>query len=1021
MSETIYTIVESVGKSIETVHSYSDLAKHHPSAGIEPNRKYETIDGHLEEVTKTVDGRILIKKDFVLQINGSNQAIPVPCPISGYVETKKSFGTVNIYDSPNGKLIGRVLHLRTDFFVKNGEYVDYGKPIGIQYGTGAGGNRTFAIHTHLELEREQYLKYINDLASGVIRPPAKNENLIKKEPDGLQSYQLPLRKADGGSYSFDEIYKILEEESSGHYLLGNHNFWHGGIHFTDQSAPQCVDIEPIRCIADGEVIAYRLNKNYLTSEFTGNSACEQLEYSTSFCLVKHNYISPKNKEDGLNKGKQNKLTFYSLYMHLSSYDTYKKNKSNSFNLKVINGGWNARDLPIDEKESQIIGKIPTGVEFEILEERNTADNKYRFAQGRILKGNIGQKKLNDTVWFAIKENGEFLKDSQGNVRFKKIPSMEKLQPSYWSGIVEARVTVPSGLKVRSKPVGGKVGDQLLPNQVLHMGSIIRFNSEQILNLVFPDGNKYPVAECELVSGGLKGEGILPNKFWACVSTDEKYKFLEIHSLTPSIFDSVVIPKCSIKAGDPVGYMGLYETPSSSEAGKKNSKHQLHFEIFTSEEHLSDFLKNSAALKIGRRFLKIASGTPISIELDEEKYSEEKTLTEHILPYSQLEPFKDKSGNEYLKLKIIESQTQKVALIKKSSIGSKGIELICQLDWEKLGFRIVKNNENEQNNYISLNSTPDFFKTIYNEIDKTGDGNGEVTPIELKNSLRDKNLREQWSKIIAYHPTEWSGNSENEKWSILKELLKDYPEILKHESKRIDDLVFWDEIYKSDSYCVPESIYHFHPIAFLEHITINKIDHKWARSSFAELLGKVESNNDYSAYNSLRPLKSYYNTNLTRMTIEEVMKNQADGYMFATGRYQIVTATLEDAVKSLNLDKKLKYDSEMQDKIFEDYILRIKRKPIIDFLEANGSVEEAIYAWAKEFASAGVRKGKKISPVLLKDKDGKPLKDQNGKKIYKNRTAQFEGESYYSNDGLNTAHIMPDDMIKVLEESKKNEL
>jgi len=429
-------------------------------------------------------------------------------------------------------------------------------------------------------------------------------------------------------------------------------------------------------------------------------------------------------------------------------------------------------------------------------------------------------------------------------------------------------------------------------------------------------------------------------------------------------------------------MGLYETPSSSEAGKKNSKHQLHFEIFTSEEHLSDFLKNSAALKIGRRFLKIASGTPISIELDEEKYSEEKTLTEHILPYSQLEPFKDKSGNEYLKLKIIESQTQKVALIKKSSIGSKGIELICQLDWEKLGFRIVKNNENEQNNYISLNSTPDFFKTIYNEIDKTGDGNGEVTPIELKNSLRDKNLREQWSKIIAYHPTEWSGNSKNEKWSILKELLKDYPEILKHESKRIDDLVFWDEIYKSDSYCIPESIYHFHPIAFLEHITINKIDHKWARSSFAELLGKVESNNDYSAYNSLRPLKSYYNTNLTRMTIEEVMKNQADGYMFATGRYQIVTATLEDAVKSLNLDKKLKYDSEMQDKIFEDYILRIKRKPIIDFLEANGSVEEAIYAWAKEFASAGVRKGKKISPVLLKDKDGKPLKDQNGKKSTK---------------------------------------
>ncbi|MEB0080376.1 hypothetical protein QN386_25620, partial [Pseudomonas sp. CCI3.2] len=84
----------------------------------------------------------------------------------------------------------------------------------------------------------------------------------------------------------------------------------------------CVHNEPVRCIADGEVVAYRLNADYLNSRFEQNSSVLQLQYSTSFCLVRHTYQSPPNPEEGPDHGKQNSLTFYSLYMHLLPFERY---------------------------------------------------------------------------------------------------------------------------------------------------------------------------------------------------------------------------------------------------------------------------------------------------------------------------------------------------------------------------------------------------------------------------------------------------------------------------------------------------------------------------------------------------------------------------------------------------------------------------------------------------------------------------------------------------------------------------
>ncbi|EHS6392074.1 hypothetical protein KWC22_004435, partial [Salmonella enterica] len=63
--------------------------------------------------------------------------------------------------------------------------------------------------------------------------------------------------------------------------------------------------QAIRCMADGEVVAYRINRDYLTLPWESGD----LFYSSSFVLVRH-HIQPGQTV-------ASSLTFYTLYMHLA--------------------------------------------------------------------------------------------------------------------------------------------------------------------------------------------------------------------------------------------------------------------------------------------------------------------------------------------------------------------------------------------------------------------------------------------------------------------------------------------------------------------------------------------------------------------------------------------------------------------------------------------------------------------------------------------------------------------------------
>ncbi len=282
---------------------------------------------------------------------------------------------------------------------------------------------------------------------------------------------------------------------------------------------------------------------------------------------------------------------------------------------------------------------------------------------------------------------------------------------------------------------------------------------------------------------------------------------------------------------------------------------------------------------------------------------------------------------------------------------------------------------------------EFFVALANSTQSAATSEQEITtPEEIVKHLS------QWDAnkfTIVQHESEWHDKAESK--SIFDTLLQmfkerdlELPFKLEHEKQRVNQLIWMQDVG------IGKHVWSWWPIYS------DIVKKTWADTRFAQLLGKVESNNDYSAYNRTKGgLKAFFNTNLASLTIKEVKNLQKKREMFAVGRFQIIPATLSDAVKKLKIDENVLFDKATQDNIFNEYIIKIKRPNIIAYLESNGTVEEAIYDWAKEFASAGVQSGRKIS---------------------KNRIAQG-GESYYSGDGLNKAHLTPKAMIKALKESK----
>lgn len=142
---------------------------------------------------------------------------------------------------------------------------------------------------------------------------------------------FPACKANGENYAtLDEMMSLVGREPHGSWLAGTNRMWHGGLHITQVSAPGSVmtaetldTVVPLQCMADGEVVAWRLGKEYKESSYNG----QMLQYSTTFVLVKSTCLPDKDKPE-------TQLDFYSLYMGLAPLSAFQKCKCMKAKTKV---------------------------------------------------------------------------------------------------------------------------------------------------------------------------------------------------------------------------------------------------------------------------------------------------------------------------------------------------------------------------------------------------------------------------------------------------------------------------------------------------------------------------------------------------------------------------------------------------------------------------------------------------------------------------------------------------------------
>jgi hypothetical protein len=137
----------------------------------------------------------------------------------------------------------------------------------------------------------------------------------------------------------------LAAGEDGFYPLGLNGVWHGGIHFGEGTGGTLAQSGGVHCIADGEVVAYRLDSRYQQLTYpNGNKAL----YSSGFTIVRHRLVIPpapaaNPPAQGNNASPQpapaptatppappapaanpaDTLTIFSLYMHVLDWAGYQ--------------------------------------------------------------------------------------------------------------------------------------------------------------------------------------------------------------------------------------------------------------------------------------------------------------------------------------------------------------------------------------------------------------------------------------------------------------------------------------------------------------------------------------------------------------------------------------------------------------------------------------------------------------------------------------------------------------------------
>ena len=119
---------------------------------------------------------------------------------------------------------------------------------------------------------------------------------------------------DGYRSATEFMAAMQGSEGDTHWLMKKAEHWHGGIHLYNSFASNAVfkpDSHGLKCMTDGQVVAWRLNDNYQTAWFKK----KMLKFSSTFVLIKSTCTPDEDKPN-------NALDFYPLWMQIAPLSEY---------------------------------------------------------------------------------------------------------------------------------------------------------------------------------------------------------------------------------------------------------------------------------------------------------------------------------------------------------------------------------------------------------------------------------------------------------------------------------------------------------------------------------------------------------------------------------------------------------------------------------------------------------------------------------------------------------------------------
>ncbi|WP_152224120.1 hypothetical protein [Pseudomonas sp. SCB32] len=593
----------------------------------------------------------------------------------------------------------------------------------------------------------------------------------------------------------------LASAQAGYFPIGRNGLWHGGVHF-DAGTAGAVRPEGqsyVRCLADGEVIAYRIPEK--TPETTFHPApgkTKPVPFASGFVLVRHRLEAPKIE----GKGTPPSLIFYSLYMHLADWASYQADirrerpafwpESPQLRVKAANKdprlnhpdelGLNLRHLP---SHGKIIGFLPHGATVTVS---GTGD--YRKVEG--IKGPVD------------------LQNPDGSLR----------------GYVSQ-----SGLQAS----GG--GYRVISNELK----------------VFTDGNAASAQIFKLPKGTeltLSSEGA----FCKLESVTQYVHFTSLERVrTPERGKVVVLDRpVPIKAGQLIGHLGPYQ-----DCRDEHSQEKLHLEVFACE-NVETFFKNSREWakdlpEKEKTWLKLEKGTKAVTHQDSystatpPNFSHDHSLSSAplLLPRSMLEGLaKDRKikvpANEHSRAKtwyrlenLILGADRKVLpdVWVCDEEGTTPSPWVSPWSWD--GYEVIYNNDPPQNalSYFLFN-LGDYFneqeldqwkpladasdkgpvrQRLFDIIDANRDGKIEAQEVQL--ALGIPAYAQSISQLVIHYESEWY--YQKRKWDALDKVLghTGSTPILNWvaEKTRIKELSWWGEVAERGILTRGGEAYFLHPL------------------------------------------------------------------------------------------------------------------------------------------------------------------------------------------------------------------